>query len=233
MGVALALSRKRHKQAQGKVYMKLHSVSAALLLMGATGVASAQSSDIHGGFYMGGFAGYAKYPDHATVDVGSFTLNSVEDTRNDGSWGVLGGYRFGRYFAVEAGYIDLGEGTTRLLDAAGSPLQAKLGFKVRGETLGLVGIFPFGSHWEAFAKASFLRQNVDFRLTGTQASGPFRLSSHTSGEMKLYQEAGISYRFDSNWKTSLTVSHFTNIGREEVTGQVSFHNTSLGLFYQF
>jgi len=213
--------------------MKLHWVSAALLMMGASGIASAQSADIRSGFYLGGFAGYANYPDHTTVDVGSFTLNSVKGSKDDGSWGVLGGYRFGRYFAIEAGYVDLGTGTTRLLDSAGSPLQADLGFKVRGETLGLVGILPFGAHWEAFAKASLLRQNVDFRLTGTQASAPFRLSSHTSGEMKLYEEAGISYRFDSNWKTSLTVSHFTKIGKENVTGQVSFHNTSLGLFYQF
>jgi hypothetical protein len=208
-------------------------LAGAALLIGVTGVASAQSADINNGFYLGTFAGVARYPNHSHVDVGTFTLNSTDTREEHMSWGFTGGYRFGRYFAMEAGYVDLGEGTAKLVDAAGSDLRADLRFAARGETFALVGIVPFGSRWEASFKLGMLHQDVDFRLSGTQSGAPFALSSTARRGLRLYQEAAISYGFNSHWKTSLILSHFPSVGDESRTGRANLLNTSLGVYYQF
>ena len=210
--------------------MKFQLWFAALLMFGVAGVASAQSAEIGSGFYAGAFGGLAKYPDQPRVVVGSFTMYATNETRDDASWGIAGGYRFGKYFAIDAGYIDLGEGTASLAYSAGI---ANLRFRARGETLGFAGILPFGSRWEAYAKLGLMHQDVDFGLSGTQSGAPFALSSNSHDGVKLYQEAGISCRFDTHWKTTLAVSHFPNVGKQDVTGQVNILNTSLGIYYQF
>jgi hypothetical protein len=124
----------------------------ALLLIGATGAASAQTADGEHGFYVGARAGVAKYPGQPKLIVG---------------------------------------------------------------TLGL------------------LFQDVDSRLSGTQAGVPFTLSSSSGRGGKLYVEAGVSYRFDEHWKASLGVTHLSDIGDEDRTGRADIRNVFLGLTHQF
>ncbi len=204
----------------------------AALLLGAAGVASAQSSDIEPGFYAGALAGWANYPGRPLIIVGSSTLFSQDTHEHDVSWGFVGGYRFGRHFAIEAGYRDLGEARADLADAANTT-RAKLRFSARGATVAAVGLFPFGPRWEMFVKGGALYQNVDFHLDGTQSGVPFALSSSLRNDDTLYLEGGASYRFDSHLKANLGLSYFPNIGKRGKTGEAEVRSTFLGISYQF
>jgi hypothetical protein len=205
----------------------------ALLLIGATGVASAQSADGERGFYVGALAGVANYPARPKLIVGGFTFKSNDTREEDLAWGFNAGYRFSKHFAFEVGYLDLGEGTAKMVDAAGSDLQGDLRFSARGETLGLVAFFPVGRRWEPFGKLGVLFQDVDFRFSGTQSGVPFTLSSSSNREGKLYLETGVGYRFDEHWKASLGLTHLSDIGDKDRTGRADIRNVFLGLTHQF
>jgi OOP family OmpA-OmpF porin len=202
-----------------------------LLLMGAASTALAQ--DDQRGFYLSATAGVATYPGRPKVILGNFTLTSNDTREEDMSWGFATGYRFSRHFAFEAGYVDLGEGTAKLLDAAGSDLRSDLRFGARGETITAVVLFPFGPKWEMYLKGGVLIQDVNLRLNGTQSGVPFALSSQSKREGKLYAAGGVSYRFDSHWKVSLGVSQFPDIGDKDRTGRADIRVTALGISYQF
>jgi len=205
----------------------------ALLLIGAAGSASAQSADGERGFYVGARAGVANYPAHPRVVAGNLTFVSKDTREEDLSWGFDAGYRFSKHFGFEVGYLDLGAGTAKMVDAAGLGARADVRFSVRGETLGLVTFFPIGPKWETYGKLGFLRQDVDFRLSGTQAGAPFTLSSSSRREFKLYLETGVSYRFDEHWKASLGLTHLSDIGDKDRTGRANIRNLFLGITYQF
>jgi OOP family OmpA-OmpF porin len=213
--------------------LRFRRFACAVLLLAAAGAASAQSADRERGFYVGALAGVADYPARPKLIVGNFTLKSTDTREEDMSWGFTAGYRFNRHVALEAGYIDLGEATAKMIDSAGSDLRGDLRFAARGETLALVAFYPFGQQWEWFVKAGLLFQDVDFRLSGTQGGVPYRLSSSTNGGVKLYSEGGISYRFDTHWKASFGLSHYPHVGEKERTGRADILNGFLGISYHF
>jgi opacity protein-like surface antigen len=205
----------------------------ALLLIGAAGSASAQSADGERGVYVGARVGVAKYPARPKLIVGDLTFVSKDTREEDLSWGFDAGYRFSKHFGFEVGYLDLGEGTASMVDTAGLDVRGDLRFSVRGETLGLVTFFPIGRKWEPYGKLGVLFQDVDFRFSGTQAGVPFRLSSSSNREGKLYLETGVSYRFDEHWKASLGLTHLSDIGDKDRTGRADIRNVFLGLTHQF
>jgi hypothetical protein len=205
----------------------------ALLLMCAAGAASAQSADGERGFYVGARAGVANYPTHPRVIVGNINLVAKDTREEDLSWGVDVGYRFSKHFAFEVGYLDLGEGTAKMVNTTGLDVRGDVRFAVRGETLGLVTLFPIGPKWETYGKLGVLFQDVDFRLSGTQAGVPFTLSSSSKREGKLYLETGVSYRFDEHWKASLGLTHLSDIGDKDRTGRADIRNVFLGLSHPF
>jgi len=205
----------------------------AFLLLGAAGAASAQAADGERGFYVGARAGVANYPARPKLIVGNATFRSNDTREEDLSWGFDVGYRFSKHFAFEAGYLDLGEGTAKMVDATGANLQGDLRFSARGETLGVVALFPIGRKWEPYGKLGVLFQDVDFRFSGTQAGVPFTLSSSSRREGKLYLETGVSYRFDAHWKASLGLTHLSDIGDKDRTGRADIRNVFLGLSHAF
>src|SRR5690349_24934632 len=97
------------------------------LLLGVAHAACTQATDIEPGFYMSALAGGANYPGRPLVIVGNNTLFSDDTHEHDVSWGFIGGYRFGRHFAIEAGYRDLGEARADLADSANT-IHGKLRF---------------------------------------------------------------------------------------------------------
>jgi len=213
--------------------LRFRGLACAALLLGAAGVATAQSADDERGFYLGALAGVANYPSRPKLIVGNFTLKSTDTREEDTSWGVTAGYRFSRHIAVEAGYLDLGEATAKMVDSGGSDLRGDLRFAARGETLAFVALFPFGERWDWYVKAGLLFQDVDFRLSGTQGGVPFTLSSSSKTGAKLYSGGGVSYRFDTHWKASFGLSHYPHVGDKDRTGRADVLNAFLGMSYRF
>jgi OmpA-OmpF porin, OOP family len=202
------------------------------LLGSAASPVFAQSAPDEKGFYTGAVAGVAAYPASPIVSLGPYTLHSIDTREDDMSWGFTGGYRFGRYFALEAGYVDLGEGTARLIESSGAPVQADLHFSARGATLAAVVLFPMRK-WEPFVKAGMLFQDAELRIDGTEAGAPFSLSASASSGTKALFETGVSYRFNEKWKATLGFAFFVDVGDERRTGEADIKSHYLGITYQF
>jgi OOP family OmpA-OmpF porin len=198
----------------------------------AGGPVLAQSVPDDKGFYTGAIAGAAAYPSNPVLEVGQYTFHSIDTREDDMSWGFTGGYRFGRYFAIEAGYVDLGEGTARMVESSGAPVTTDLHLSARGATLAAVVMFPMRK-WEPYLKTGLLFADVDLRLNGTERGIPFSLHGSSSGKARAFVETGVSYRFSGKWKATLGLTFFPNVGNENRTGEVDIRSTFLGVTYQF
>jgi hypothetical protein len=205
----------------------------ALLLIGAAGTASAQSAGDQRGFYVGAVVGMASYPKHPKVELFDYTLRATDADANDVFRGFTAGYRFGEHFALEAGYVDLGAGTAKLIDVGGTDFRGDLRLGVRGETMAAVVLFPFGDQWEAFVKGGLLYQDVKARVVWMEGGNLWTVGTTARHELKTYAEAGVSYRFDSSWKASLGLGLFPNVGDESRTGRADLRATYVGITYQF
>lgn len=210
----------------------------ALVLTGAAGAASAQSADDRPtddqrGFYVGAMGGVTRYPSDPKVRLYDLTLRSTDTREEDFSWGVTGGYRFGRHFALEAGYLDLGAGTAKLVDAGGSDFRGDLRFGATALTIAGVAIFPVGPRWELFLKGGVLRQDVKTQLDWTQSGVDWTLGITADHELKPFAEAGVSYLFDSHWKVGLGLGAYPHLGTKDTTGRANLLSSYLGITYRF
>ena len=93
--------------------MKLDRLFLFVALILAPALAQAQDS----GFYLGGALGQSKFKEWCDTG-GSTTASLPACDSKDTSWKILGGYRFNRYIAAEATYIDWGEVTATVRNNA-------------------------------------------------------------------------------------------------------------------
>lgn len=102
---------------------------------------------------------------HAAEDAGFYSGfgigQALVDERGyddeDTAFTALGGYQFNRYFALEAGYADLGEIEPEL---TGRALEASSLYFTA------VGIVPFSNRFSGYAKAGIQRWDLDAALPG-------------------------------------------------------------------
>jgi len=166
--------------------------------------AGAQAQD--GGFYLGGALGQSRFKEWCDIP-----LASCKDT--DTSWKLLGGYRFNRYLAAEATYVDWGEVTAS--NAAGAQALA------RQQSYGLaaVGTLPLGERFELFGKAGFLTTEQE---TETRNVASPRTVSRDESE--LHYGLGAKYAFTKNWALR---------GEWENTDKLKVELLSIGVEYRF
>src|SRR5690606_36186730 len=148
-----------HTMSRNKMLSR--ALSAALLGAAAFG---AQAQDA--GWYAGAGAG------QAYVDEGAF---DDEDT----AFTAFGGYQFNRWFALEAGYADLGKLEP---GAPGAALEADSAYFTA------VGIVPFSVRFSGYAKAGLHRWDVDTVLPGLSGTVDDSGTDPTYG-------LGLQYRF--------------------------------------
>lgn len=141
-----------------------------LVFLAVSSVAFAEPAKERGAYVGGGLA--------ATMfdDGGAFAGFNVDDS--DSGFGVFGGYKFLKYFAVEGRYNDFG--TFRL---------EGIGADVTGLSIHAVGIVPFGnSGWEIF---------------GQLGLGTVKFKVDTS-EDESVGSAGLGVRF--SWASNFAVA---------------------------
>jgi OOP family OmpA-OmpF porin len=100
--------------------------------------------------------------------IASETMDKFNGT--DVGFRVFGGIRFGRFFGIEAGYVDLGEPDDDIpLNIPGNTnrpttdVELKLTDEIDGWEIFALGAFPFADRWEAFAKLGVLNWDSDFK----------------------------------------------------------------------
>lgn len=123
---------------------------------------------------------------------------------SDTAFAVHGGYRFGRYFAVEASYADLGSFGYTLDCPPGLACVPELfpqqtDVSARRLDLALLGIVPFGDRWEAHAKLGYARTKFDT----TVRVGQFGISDFSDDNSDLIYGVGLRFHFDPPWSLRL------------------------------
>jgi hypothetical protein len=186
----------------------VHAVAALPLTICASSFARASDS----GFYFGMDLGVTQYPNNEAVHLPSDLLltGSGSDLDNeDYAWAVAAGYRFNRYVAVEAGYMDLGETSGSLADEANAiPAVARFSLATSGPTLALVGTWPLGN-WEPYLRVGILFADTDLSFSGSSATAPFsgRASERTE---EMFGGIGLGYRVSEHWRARVELTFFND-----------------------
>lgn len=179
--------------------MRALSLTLVLLVCSAAPVGAAPDEDPPLGFYVGGTFGRAEWSDDpGSFDDGSLLPGSGSVDEADTSYGLVGGYRFGRVFAVEVAWNDYGDTT---IDATGTgcPIgvdscnfpaigPARLTRQADGLAFEALAIAPL-SRFEPFAKIGFVNWDLDARRS--DSSGTFRIDSDGTDTV---WGAGVGYR---------------------------------------
>ena len=205
---------------------------AAWILFAAGSAAAAES-----GPYVAADLGEALYPQGAVwrPAPGSVLYGNTLDT-TDFAWSFRAGYRFSRFFGLEAGYVNLGgySGaiTDRMNAAAG---HGDISFSAKGETLAAVGALPLGD-WDMHLKAGFLFADARLNVAGVDNATPFRTTEtlHTGHGLL---GAGAGYNIDSHWHAQFDWTRYFRVGSKvESTGRINgpdIDNLAMGISYRF
>lgn len=181
-----------------------------------------------------------------------FTASQDNATTNSG-WSLYGGYRFNRYFAVEALYQPLGEysrtGSNRglvdpsLTQAAGFGTRVSLTISdtdrlhLQGYGLTAVGSYPFANYMYLFGKAGLFYWNGKLDRSTTITNNGIDIktlitSETATGISPIY---GIGLRIDLTRSLSVRGewSHISGVGGGLSTGKSDANVTSFSAEINF
>jgi OOP family OmpA-OmpF porin len=217
---------------------------AAGLALTSTGVLAANDEP---GFYLGGSAGNARYDisKQDMDDAANFGLVSnggVILTRtatfddSDTAWSLIAGFRFNRYFAVETGYVDLGNtryrssGTTRFFGLGTVPTSINIDIGAKGAVIAGSLAAPLGGHFDVHGQlgAFFARTTLDIGVGIGGVNTPTRLESDSQD---LFAGVGLAYHFFDGLTASVDYSRYKDVGSENETGEGDVTSFRVGLTY--
>jgi OOP family OmpA-OmpF porin len=181
----------------------------ALAVLGMALLAPASVLAQEAGFYLGGAFGQAKLKEWCKVEPGD-VLTACADT--DTGWKLFGGYRFNRYVAIEATYVNWGTvtGTVNGIDVSAE--QTSMG-------VAAVGSLELGPRFSVFGKAGFLMTEQEIRRVTATSS-----SSVEGDETEFHYGLGVRFRFTPNWAAR---------GEWERTEKLKVEMLSIGAEYRF
>ncbi len=190
-----------------------------------------------GGWYAGFDVGSAQT--EAKIDEYAFlgaTTARASDTK--AGWRLRGGYQFGRFFALEVAYVDLGEVEYHFDPddcpfGAPGPCPVDVRTSINGLVGTLRGIVPIGDHWFLDARLGYGTMNVDADEIGGAAT-----NSSSDNDTYHYGIAG-GYRFSEHWEILLDYSEYAQEDISTLGGDFGSYNlgetsvTSLGISYRW
>ena len=184
-----------------------------ILLSASTG-ALAQSPGA--GIYLGGALGQATFKEWCTTGgTPNASFNSCKDS--DSAWKLLGGYRFNRYFAIEASYIEWGEVTANV-NLGVPPTVIEVAASQHSYGLAAVGTLPLAERFELFGKAGLLQNEQETRRISPNPS------TFNRDETGFHYGVGAKYAFTRNWAVR---------GEWEKTEKLKVELLSIGVEYRF
>jgi OOP family OmpA-OmpF porin len=207
------------------------SAATAVLALLAAAAAAAQAQDA--GWYIGGNGGLsaAKIDDRrisSDLLSGGYATTSINDNERDAGFKLFGGYRFDRYFALEAGYFDLGKfGFT----ADTLPPGALNGtIRLQGANVDAVGMLPFTDRFFAFGRFGAAYAQARDRFTGTGAVNVLEPSARRDATNYKFG-AGLEYDFTEHFGSRLEAERYRVDDAVGNRGSVDLF--SVGLLYRF
>jgi len=214
--------------------MKVLKRSGLLGLAIASALASAGVAAYEGdGWYVGGNYGWTA----ATIDDGriisslaarGFTVGTIEDFDRDNGYKAFVGYQFSPYWAIEGGYVDLGEYGYALTTTPVGTLTGNI--ELRGVNLDLVGRMPFGERFSLFARIGAIYAEADTRFVGTGAVNVLD-PNPTAEEVDYKFGVGMEYAFNPALSMRIEAERYRVDDAIGNTGDIDM--LSAGLVYRF
>jgi OOP family OmpA-OmpF porin len=180
--------------------------------------------------------GLSRQIDGALGDLGLTVSNASSDSSEDGfTYGVLVGYQFLPYLAVEAAYVDLGDAefkrnATVSDGVTSADMRAQATTESSGPALSALGILPFMKGWEVHARAGVYFGSNDaaarLRVDGFEQS-----ASDSSNSTEFLWGAGIGYT-RGNYTGRLDYQQYTDVG-DSSTGEASIDRLSFVAIVRF
>jgi hypothetical protein len=228
-------------------HTRIFAVTAAVAVAGIVPAARAAQP----GLYVGGFYGQGEkqvdvkdFDTYATTQVFpspsvQLTVESMTSTLDDSdsSFGFLAGYRFTTHFAVEGGYLSLGDVKYRnnaTGNITGVPTDARL--NVDTETAGIavsaLGIWPLSYRWEVYGRAGALFSGNDFRAFYDDVEQSPRRAEFSENDVDLLAGIGTSLNFLEIYDLRLEFQRVFDAG-DKTTGEGDVDLISLGVIVSF
>jgi len=213
--------------------MKTRIVTVLAALLCATTAAHAQTSAGTQKFYVGVQIGQSR------LDRDDFN-ESVERDDDSTAYSLLVGYRFNRYFALEAGYAYLGEFSAKfpLFCPGGSGCASdNAETSVDGLVLNAIGIWPVSAHLSLKASLGLNYHDLNASLMHAGSETPTRFSAN---DTSFSAGLGIGVPINDHFELGLDLSRYQQLASdftfEEEIGQVYETNAtvlSLGARFRF
>ena len=176
------------------------------ILASTFSIAHANNLDSSNSWYLGGTVGQSKY-DTSKAKIGLSSKFDLDKT--DFAYKLFAGYEFSEYFAIEGGYIDLGElsfGYNSQVNEQGFSFQEqrRASAEVDGFIINLVGKLPINDTTHVYAKVGSFSWDVDakssYRSIDT-ISGTQRIFSDSDSEKidgsDVFYGIGIGYQLNN------------------------------------
>ena len=195
----------------------------------SSGVVHAQSSDAKAGWYAGIDLGRSRLGmngsdvDGALANQGVAGSSSIDDSAT--AYGINGGYRFNRYFALEGAYEHLGS----FDDSSNTGTDTISGkFKANALSLSGVGFYPLSSAWSLYGKAGLARTDAKLEASSENETTPVDNTSHTGTGLLI--GAGVNYDFDRAFFAKAGWDRYSKVGDSSTgSGPIDLYMLGVGM----
>ncbi|HEX2789193.1 MAG TPA: outer membrane beta-barrel protein [Steroidobacteraceae bacterium] len=212
--------------------MILAKTSAATFLL-ALALAVAPARAQNPGWYVGGNGGLslAKIDDQriaADLLSGGFATTSIDNNQRDGGFKLFGGYQFGRYFALEGGYFNLGKFGFTANTLPPGTLTGTI--RLQGMNFDAVAMLPVTDAFFAFGRIGANYGWASDRFAGTGAVNVLDPSASKSATNYKFG-FGLEYDFTEHFGTRLEAERYRIADGVGNRGEIDM--VSLGVLYRF
>jgi OOP family OmpA-OmpF porin len=207
-----------------------------ILAAGTSLAAVAQDSRFYVGASIGqsraDFNNAAEEADLADLHV---THTGVTSDDKDAAWKIFVGYRFGRYFGLEAAFLKLGEWSQHTTFIAVNnipvpPAQLTITMKAKeAYSIAAVGILPLSNDFSLFGKLGRYQSTIAFR---GQLEGSTFVSQGETHDNDWMFGAGATYELSKRTALRVEWERFDHVG-DNVTGEGPLNLLSMGLAWRF
>lgn len=171
------------------------------------------------GFYIGGQVGYAKTDISAQnlddlYQSAGLTSASTSVKDDDFSYSLFLGYKFNRYFSIEAGFQDLGErnvyfsGQTIDYDAYYDLAEHVYPETGNGYSLSLLGTLPLTDEFNLTGKIGYFDWEMDGVTSDFVGNGPLTQQGDDERSGRdIWYGAEVSYQIDYDLQAYLSYQH--------------------------
>ena len=156
------------------------------------------------------------------------------------SWSLFFGYQVSPYFAVEAGYLNLGSfpyryrGTADLTASGGgiAPTSFDYAFDFKGYPLSAIGILPLGPVFDLHARLGLLLADSEVKFSASAGTAQIGFTDSASSEDVFYG-AGAGMNIGDVWSLSLDWLKYDKVGDGDNVAETDLDALSLSLIYRF